>query len=403
MRTLGFALFLLIGCAPATVPSENPSVPVQRVPVEARTVPEPVAASVPVVVDPPVGEPKLEPCKGHSPADPVPFLKGQLHVHSERSFDAATPVDDVLSFYAKRGYDFVSITDHNHITIPKEHPSGMLTIPGVELTYNATACDPPPRPGYLCVFHTNVLFLNPMRDATRGRHFNLPFRRQRMEALQVQLDRAEDLDGLLVLNHPTYHYAVDAEFLDELIGRGVRFVEFFSAGVIDHDRAGSIAAIQQGEALWDAMLDRGHRVIAMGGDDAHHFADAATLRMQGKNPLVGDRVWVMVRAERTVDAIRQAFAEGDFYVSSGVQLAELELTELNVHLRIEPREGRSYLTRFVGRGGQVLARTEGTDACFPTAGADGYVRAVVESDDGTYAWTQAVMVGDDRAHQTESH
>ncbi|HNS96495.1 MAG TPA: CehA/McbA family metallohydrolase [Polyangiaceae bacterium] len=389
MRVWGFSFFFFLGCAPSYQTDPLP-VPVTPTPIEVQQDPFP-SPEQPISQEPPPA-PALEPCKGHAYLSNVPFLKGQLHVHSDRSFDAATPVEDVIAFYAKRGYDFISITDHNHVTVPKEHPSGLLTISGVELTYNAATCDPPPRPGYLCAFHAGVLFLNPMRDVTRGRHFNLPFRRQRLEVWQNLLARAEDLDGVFVLNHPTFHYAIDETQLDELVGRGVRLVEFFNAGVIDHDKAGPTVAIQQAEALWTAMLDRGHPVIAVGGDDAHHFADAATIRMTGKKPLLGDRVWVMVRAQRSVEAIREAFIQGDFYVSTGVRLSELEVSDLNVHLRIDPREGQSYSTTFVGQGGRILAQVDGTEACFPTEKAEGYVRAVVQSDDGEMAWTQAVML-----------
>jgi len=322
----------------------------------------------------------------------VPYLKGQIHIHTERSFDASTPVPDVISFYAERDYDFLSITDHNHITIPKEHPSGILLIPGVELTYNAKMCEPPPKPGYLCVFHANVLFLNPLRDATKGRHFVLPFRKNRLEVFEVLLRRSEDLEGMFVLAHPTYHYAVDEELLDGLVQRGVRFVEFFNAGVIDRAKNGPEIEIERDEALWDAMLGRGYHVLATGGDDAHHFADAPYVRMKGKKPLVGDRSWVMVRAKRNAEAIREAMNAGDFYVSTGVTLANATLDDTHVHVTVEGQEGVSYVTRFMGSGGHILARVEGTDACYPVKGSEGYVRAVVESDRSTYAWTQAVMV-----------
>lgn len=383
-------LLLAIGCGPHAVPAPVPAP-------EPAPIPAPIPLSSPHIVTAPTDsspeQPILAPCSAHPQSNsPWPFLKGQVHVHTERSFDAATPVNDVITFYADRGYDFLSITDHNHITVPKEHPSGIVLIPGVELTYNATTCDPSPRPGYLCALHTSVLFLNPMRDGTKGRHFNLPFRRQRLEAFQVQILRAEDLEGLLVLNHPTYHYAVDDELLDQLVVRGVRFVEFFNGGVLDRSKDGTEAEIEQGERLWDAMLDRGHHVLAMGGDDAHHFADAATIRMTGKKPLLGDRVWLMVRSERTPEAIRKAMTDGDFYVSTGVELAQLEVSQSAIHVEVQEREGETYVTRFIGQGGHILARVEGTKACYPIVGDEGYVRAVVDSNRGTHAWTQPSML-----------
>ena len=381
---------LVLGCGPTPAPPRQPT----PAPPPAATpeVPDPAPTAVAEVEQPVVEQPKLVPCEAHQAPSPLAFLKGQVHVHTERSFDAATAVPDVIDFFAEHGYDFLAITDHNHVTIPKDHPSGMLLIPGVELTYNATACDPPPRPGYLCAFHTNVLFLNPLRDATRGKHFILPFRKNRLEVFQVLQRRADDLEGILVLNHPTYHYAVNEVMLDELVNRGIRFVEFFNGAVMDHNKDGPEAEIEKSEQLWDAMLTRGHQVLAVGADDAHHFADAATIRMTGKKPLYGDRSWIMVRSERTPEAIRQAMVDGDYYVSTGVELANVLLSDATVHVTIDAKEGESYVTRFIGNGGDILARVEGPEACYTVTGSEGYVRAVVESDTGKYAWTQALML-----------
>lgn len=383
------AVVALAGCGPTKIPARDLEPPPPRVSPVVQAMPVAVASSDPAAIP----QPTLEPCTGHEDEEPpVTFLKGQVHIHTERSFDAETPVPDVITFYAERGYDFLSITDHNHITIAKEHPSNVLLIPGVELTYNASACEPPPRPGYLCAFHANVLFLNPMRDTTRGRHFILPFRKHRLEVFDVLIQRNEELEGLLVLNHPTYHYAVNATLLYQLVRRGIRHVEFFNGGVMDRSKDGPLAEVERGEQLWDAMLDLGLQVFAVGGDDAHHFADAATIRMMGKKPLVGDRAWVMVRAAKEEASLRSAIRDGDYYVSTGVSLSRLEVNEKQVHVTVVPKKDVAYVTRFVGDGGHILARVDGLDACYPIAGSEGYVRAVVEADDGTFAWTQAVML-----------
>ena len=58
-------------------------------------------------------------------------------------------------------------------------------------------------------------------------------------------------------------------------------------------------------------------------DDAHHFADAAERARVGKFAYVGDRAWIMLRADKTPPDIRAAFEAGDFYASTGVSLASL--------------------------------------------------------------------------------
>ena len=47
-----------------------------------------------------------------SPFDlPGPFLKGNIHTHSDRS-DGVLPADEVARRYRAAGYDFLSMTDH---------------------------------------------------------------------------------------------------------------------------------------------------------------------------------------------------------------------------------------------------------------------------------------------------
>lgn len=323
------------------------------------------------------------------------FIKGQVHAHTSRSFDAATPVDKVISFYARRGYDFLALTDHNHITITKDAPSSITMISAVELTYNAQSCDPPAPLGGVCALHSSVLFLNPLRDATGGRHFTFPFRRSRKQALMLQLTKSQDLEGLFVINHPTYQQGIDASLLDYFLSEGVRHVEFFNAGVIRRGKKGQEAEIEQAEELWDAMLTRGHRVLALGGDDAHqypeNFPDA--VNSAGQVVLSGDHVWLMVRAAKEPDAIRRAIEAGDYYVSSGPELRTLRRETNRLCVRVQEQEGRGYSVHFVGSGGYILGQVEGPSACYRPQGDEGYVRAVVRSDDGKRVWTQPLFVG----------
>src|SRR4051794_19609878 len=95
-----------------------------------------------------------------APGPEVRYLKGQLHLHSNRSGDSDTPPDDVVRWYAAHGYDFIVFTDHNRITTRPSTPS-MLVIPGVELTQNSNRCVPAPPPGRKCLLHVNALFVTP--------------------------------------------------------------------------------------------------------------------------------------------------------------------------------------------------------------------------------------------------
>jgi hypothetical protein len=250
---------------------------------------------------------------------PPGFLKGQLHAHTGNSGDSRTDPAEAAAWYAGRGYGFVVFTDHNVVT-EVAPPPGMLVIRGVELTQNRRTCDPPPRPGEACLLHVNALFVRPQRE-----RITFPFDGvvRRVDMYGRALDRARALGGIAQLNHPNFHHGADLELLMTLASRGLALVEIANEA-IDSENGGD-ATTPSTEALWDAALSRGARVFGTATDDAHHYGDAERVRARGETAYTGDRGFVVVRAEKTPEAIRAAIAAGDFYASTGVILERLEM------------------------------------------------------------------------------
>ena len=371
-RTAGLLLALPLACAAPSPPAEP------RAPAEPPTTERSASVQAPAP-EPPVAAPA-----------PVGFLKGQTHVHTSRSYDAKTPPDQVLSFYAARGYDFVSITDHNRVTVV-EPPGELLLIPGVELTQNSASCEPRPAPGYRCLFHTSALFVDPSRDEARGERFSIPYRPVRRAAYTSQLEIAAELGGVGVVNHPLFHFALDAKALAEL-SREVRLVELFNASLDRQHPGGRERAEARAERLWDDVLSQGVLIHALATDDAHHFGDAEERRRQGKFAYEADQAWIMVRAEKNLAAIQTALVGGDFYSTTGPLLESLERSPSGVKLRIAAEPSRRYNTRFIGSGGRVLAESDAGEASYVVRGGEGYVRAVVEDDRQRKAWVQPWML-----------
>ena len=57
----------------------------------------------------------------------------------------------------------------------------------------------------------------------------------------------------------------------------------------------------------------------------------------------------MVRAKSlTPTALIDAFRRGDFYASTGVTLKEVTMTDGTLSVEIEPEDGISYTTQFIG-------------------------------------------------------
>jgi hypothetical protein len=266
----------------------------------------------------------------------------------------------------------------------------MLLVPGIELSQNATICDPKPAPGYRCLFHMSGLFLDPTKDTARGGRVPFPFQTGRLAAYQEELRVIRKLDGIAVLNHPLFHFAANARLVATLAKEGVVLVELVNASLDQQHPNSRKSAEARAEAFWDEILSGGTLVYSVATDDAHHFDDANERKRLGKFAYVGDRAWIRVRAEKSATAIRAALLRGDFYGSTGV---ELESLVSNAKLfALEMKTPGTYTTRFVGKSGRQLAVVAGPTARYEPKGDEGYVRAVVEDAGGNKAWIQPVML-----------
>jgi hypothetical protein len=340
-------------------------------------------ACAPRAADPPAAAPAAAPAV--TTTSGFGFLKGQLHAHTNRSGDSHTPPLEAARWYAARGYDFVVFTDHNRITEVQGAP--LLVFAGVEVTQELETCGPPD-PEERCPLHVNALFVDPAR-ADGPLPPASSDRRADVYARGVAI--AAQLGGLAQINHPNYHYGAGADLLVALSRQGARFVEIANLAV-DSNNEGD-AAHPSTEALWDAALTQGATLLGVASDDAHHYDDAVEVAARGEVAHTGDRGFVMVRATRDAAAIRAALARGDFYSSSGVRLAALEVTPAALALAVAPATPGPCEISFIGRGGATLATERGPAARFPLPGAaGGYVRAVVTDAAGARAWTQPVRV-----------
>jgi hypothetical protein len=366
------ALFTLLAvpgwgcsCGGAVAPPEQPERPGgEHAPLAAEGAPRPAPASL-------------------SPGSPG-FLKGQLHAHTGQSGDSNTPPEQVAAWYARRGFDFLVLTDHNRITDTPD-PPGLLTLPGVEITQNLRTCHPPPGPGHACLLHVNALFVQnaPLHGSglpDPGLH--------RLDIYGRGVELARDLGAIAQLNHPNFHFGADADILVELSRKGLLLVEIANQAV-DSANEGD-AGRPSTEALWDEALSRGARVFGTATDDAHHYEDAGDARARGEIAYVGDLGFVMVRAEQEPGAIRAAIEAGDFYSSTGVILDRLEMSPERIALDVRGGDETTSI-EVVGQWGALLRRVQGSVLRFdPKTAPPGYVRVRVRDNAGRHAWTQPV-------------
>src|SRR5215470_16706152 len=91
---------------------------------------------------------------------PGRWYRGVWHCHTTES-DGARSVEDVVAWYAGRGYDFLAITDHNRVTPapPSTVAGGLVLVPGVEVDAGRT--------GIGTAFHILGIGLREMIDVPR--------------------------------------------------------------------------------------------------------------------------------------------------------------------------------------------------------------------------------------------
>jgi hypothetical protein len=367
------------------------------------------------------------------------WYKGNLHTHSYWSDGDQFP-EVILLAYRDRGYDFVSVSDHNVLARTDRWvavdamPNGEASLAEyrrvlgeewVEARENRAGglevrlkrfdeyAGRVARPGRFLVIQgeeiTDRFESRPLHvNATNVAEF-IPPQGGASVADVLQRNITAVLDQRRVtaqpmfphVNHPNFGWGVTAEDLMDLDGE--RFFEVYNGHPLVHNAGDSIRPST--ERLWDIVLT--HRltsgldvVYGIAADDAHHYRRVDSTRA---NPARG---WVMVHAAQLVpEAIIAAMEAGDFYASTGVVLSDIRRSASGLELRVEGEPGVTYVTEFVGTRagydretrelpaidgfpvtrrysadiGTVLAEVTGLNPSYAFTGDEIYVRARIRS------------------------
>jgi hypothetical protein len=371
MRLLAFAI--VAACA-------GPDVAPPTAPIAPPPTPEDAALVSPLVPD--AAEPVVD-------SNPEVWLKGSTHVHAKPSGDSSEPIDDVMKWYADRGYDFIAITDHNRVSevdggdtrgnVAVHDGKPLIVLAGIELTHNPSGCLPQGHPSKRCRIHVNVLGVTErptgkLEWAERKSH-------QRIDMYQAAIATAKALGGAIVqINHPQWYWGMTGDLLAELARRGAVLVEVanaqfmtWSAGDKDHPSM---------DQLWDDVLVQGLTMWGVASDDAHSY------RGNPKDKWPAGGGWVVVKARRDPRAILDALAAGHFYASTGIVLAHADVQNNELVVDIATGETGSYTIAWIENGHMIA--TEAGRAWHRAIPATGYVRAIITRDDGARAWVQPV-------------
>jgi hypothetical protein len=329
------------------------------------------------------------------------WYRGDLHMHTCHS-DGSTarqsgegrspgPVFRTVEAAAARGIDFIAVTDHNAVSHHhalrelQPHYDRLLLIPGVEIT---TFCG-----------HAGVL------GASGFVEFRLTSRH--LPTIRDLQDAAARQHGLFIVNHPAMpsnEFCMGCGWT----ARGTDYARVDAVEVVNGGalrlQGGKVEGPLSGLPFWEARLNEGHRITAVGGSDNHQpDTDGA------RHPAVGYPMTVIFAENLSQRALLDGVRAGRVFVDiDGVAGRSLELTAtcegrtavmgqgidapagaaIGFTVSVRGAAGARIDVVMDGRHGAALAeaRIDGDDAALAfeltTDGQRHWIRADVRSDDG---------------------
>jgi hypothetical protein len=181
----------------------------------------------------------------------VRYYAGDFHVHSRESTDAKPTLEANIALAKSQGLDFIEMSDHNTITqmdffddLQAQEPAFLL-IPGIEFT--------------TYMGHANAIGATKWVDHKIG---------QPGVTIEAAADQINAQGAILSINHPVLDIGdlcIGCAWKHQLDPTKVGGVEIGTGGLSKGAALFSAKAI----AFWDAILDKGIKIPAMGGSDDH--------------------------------------------------------------------------------------------------------------------------------------
>ena len=308
-------------------------------------------------------------------ATPAPsaaqWYKGNTHTHTLNSDGDSTP-DDVVRWYREHRYQFLVLTDHNFLTsvdgLNALHGADgrFLVIKGEEVTDSFGDMS----------LHINGLDVNAPVPPQGGTSV--------VDVLQRNVDAIRKENGIPHINHPNFRWSITREELQQV--RNNRLFEIFNGHPqVNNGGGGGVAGLEE---AWDAILTNGMLLYGIAVDDAHTFKQPGNPDVAGPG-----RGWVAVRAARLeARALLEALERGDFYASTGVELADYQVTPQQMIVSVKATTFSKYRIQFIGKGGRILREVTEPTATYDIRGDEGYLRARVLESNGRMAWGQPILV-----------
>ena len=307
----------------------------------------------------------------------MPWFKGNLHTHTNKSDGDSSP-EIVVDWYSNNKYDFLVLSDHNHLTILDSDQTKLLLIPGEEITLNLPY-----------TIHINAIGIKKVIEPT--------IRPTKAKTLQANIDNIISAGGLAEINHPNFRWALNEKDLIQV--RGAHFLEVFNGNYNTHNYGGG--GKKSVEEMWDEMLSKKIKIWGVAVDDSHHFKEEFAPHRH--NP---GRGWVEVFAENLSEKdILDSMRNGNFYFSNGVKFKNIKFNKEKIEIKISGdyfNKGLSnslvtdskYTTQLISNNGEIVEEVYGKSVKFnliKEAKKYTYFRTKTISSTGSVGWTQPIF------------
>lgn len=237
------------------------------------------------------------------------FYKANLHCHTTLSDGKMTP-EQVRDYYKSNGYSIVAFTDHSkYAWYPELQTDEFLPIAGFEAAF--TCLDPENKPLKYHLCHINFLARDPEKSVYEPENFTYD-----VGVINRYIKKMKKNGWMCTLNHPGWSLQTSEEInkLDGLNG-----FEVYNHGSQVLDNNGEY------QAYYALYLNQGGRAFAVATDDNHCGFDEQGI-IGPANDTLGGYISISM-PELTYENFIDAFENGRFYASTGVEIKELYIDE----------------------------------------------------------------------------
>ncbi len=279
------------------------------------------------------------------------YYKANLHCHTTNSDGGGSP-EFVCESYYNNGYEILGISDHDTLTL--DPGCGIFTIPNEETS------------GWQHILAIGTEEVVPIM----GSFFNI----------DQQIIKDPPYNALPVLCHPSFE--------KEYAGWYPAIMNIPQDDYVAMEVIQPLDWLEEDAWFWDTLLSQGRQVYGFGSDDWHDNSTFGPLVPPG-GKLDEDRSpygWVMILLDTlTREAVMEALWAGDFYPTCGPSINHI--IKNGRTLEVQSEDGVTIT--FIGHLGDTLASFDSSAAQYTLPGTnDTYVRAVVEDNQGSVAYTQ---------------